>query len=112
MGAQREGHLPGPRVVPGHRALAGVWGREQGRDRSCCDAHTAVSEFRLGEESDRYDFRTQMLRGFGMSLTVITAFQIDVFCILSVLWIEVFLTQDVRFESGFTAGLSESKIVN
>lgn len=47
-----------------------------------------------------------------MSLTVMTAFQIDVFCILSVLWIEVFLTKDVRFESSFTAGLSENKIVN
>lgn len=103
-------------MVPAHRALAeglaGLWGREQGKERTCCDAHTAVSEFRLGEGSDRYDFRTQMSRGFGMSLLVMTALQIDVFCILSVLRVEVFLTQDVRFERSFTAGLSENKIVN
>lgn len=57
-------------------------------------------------------FRMQELRGFGVTLTVMTAFQIDFFCILSVSWIEVFLTQDFRFERGFTAGLSENKIVN
>lgn len=44
--------------------------------------------------------------------SVMTAFQIDVFCTLSVLRREVLLTQDVRFESGVTAGLSENKIVN
>lgn len=58
------------------------------------------------------EFRMQELGGFGVTLAVMTTFQIAFFLILSVSWIEVFLIQDVRFERGFTAGLSENRIVN
>lgn len=45
-------------------------------------------------------------------MAVMTVFQVDFFPFTLYLRIEVFLTQDIRFEGGSTAGLFENRVVS